>query len=93
MKFRLPTSLEGGLGIFAILLGITIIQLYIVRKANLASIWSIFKAKSPAEFACLGVGGKWYPNADSNDPCCMLPKGAKVDTDNVPVCMGELPFP
>lgn len=89
MKLRLPTDLEGGLGIFAILLGITIVQLYIVRKANF-SIVSLFKAKSPAEFACLGVGGKWYPNADSRDPCCMLPRGVRIDTDGVPVCRGIL---
>jgi len=91
MKMKLPSDLMGGLMIF----GVAIVMFFVMRqfvKANQASIFSIFDAKSPQEFACRGVGGKWYPNADSNDPCCMLPKGVReIDVDGVPICLGRLP--
>lgn len=90
----MPGDFEGGMMLFIIAVAITLVELYVVKKANLSI--SLRRAiRDPREFACKGIGGEWHPNRDSNDPCCKLPTGInKVDVDGFPICRGtRVPFP
>lgn len=85
MKLRLPGDFQGGIMIFVLLLGITIVELYFVKKAYRSTV-----SGGSAQQRCNAAGGDWHPNEDTNDPCCLLPKGVSHSEIDVPKCEGKL---
>lgn len=83
MKLKLPGDITGGLMIFGIMFAVAIIELYLLKNVK------AFRAsETPAQFVCNSLGGDWHPNEDTDDPCCLLPKGA--NSAGVPECEGNL---
>jgi len=85
LKLRLPSDIEGGLLIFGAVVIITVIQLYFMKKVA-------YSSKRSYRDECLGTGGTWVPNEDTDDPCCVLSStsGKGVSTSGMPLCEGEL---
>lgn len=93
MKLRLPSDLEGGLGIFAIIIGVTVIELYLAKRMALAASSIIppgsFSLNPPKvssdEFdSCSKAGGRWRGNVDSSEGCCEEP--TEPSLTNVDIC-------
>jgi hypothetical protein len=78
MKLQLPSDIQGGIAIFAIMFTITIVEIYVFKNVR------AFKSESLEDRAkrggrgltgkCLAFGGQWMGNTE--DPDC---KGVRED--------------